>query len=216
MTRVVVSGNQAGQDGGGIFGLFDSFPQLTNVLISGNKASGDGGGIAFQRASVPQTRVFTNVTITGNDAGDDGGGIFKGGNVELRNTIIWNNRDESGSLTQDASMSGFSTSDIEVNNSLVQGFGAIELPGSGTLDGTTGANNPMFRDRVDPSGAPSQAGNLRLQQDSPVRNQGNNSFVAGVGTDLDGEARIFGETVDLGPYEGTDLIFADGFEDSGF
>jgi len=55
-----------------------------------------------------------------------------------------------------------------------------------------------------------------LQQDSPVRDQGNNIFVAGIDTDLDGAARIFGGTVDLGPYEGTDLIFADGFEDSGF
>ena len=216
MTRVVVSGNQAGQDGGGIFALFDSAPQLTNVLISGNKAIGFGGGIAFQRSSSTLTRLFTNVTITGNDAGSRGGGIFKPGNVELRNTIIWNNRDQSGTVTQDASMSDFFTSSIEVNDSLVQGFGANELPGTGALDGTTGANNPMFRDPVDPSGLSSLAGNLRLQQDSPVRDRGNNSFVAGIDTDLDGEARIFGGTVDLGPYEGTDLIFADGFEGSEF
>ena len=49
-----------------------------------------------------------------------------------------------------------------------------------------------------------------------MRDQGNNTFVTGIATDLDGEARIFGGIVDLGPYEGTDLIFSDGFEDSGF
>lgn len=215
MTRVVVSGNQAGGEGGGIYALFDSAPQLTNALISGNKAIGFGGGIAFQSGST-QTRTFTNATITGNDAGERGGGIFKPGNVELRNTIIWNNRDSSGAGTQAASMSDFFDSDIEVNESLVQAFAADELPGSGALDGTSPANNPLFRNAVNPSGAPTLAGDFRLQLDSPVRDRGRNAFVSGIDTDLDGEARIFGGVVDLGPYEGTDVLFADGFEDAGF
>ncbi len=45
-------------------------------------------------------------------------------------------------------------------------------------------------------------------------NQGDNSFITGVSTDLDGFARIIDGTVDLGPYEfGSDLfIFRDRFE----
>ena len=212
MTRVVVSGNQAGQDGGGIFAVFDSAPQLTNALISGNKATGFGGGIAFQSGST-QTRVFTNTTITGNDAGSRGGGIYKPNDVELRNTIIWNNRDQSGTGTQDASMSDFFSSSIEVNDSLVQGFGANELPGTGALDGTTNANNPQFITSISPIGAPNAGGNLRLQDSSPLIDAGNDTWVSGFTTDLDGLDRITGSSVDLGAYEtGNDVLFQDRFE----
>ena len=174
----------------------------------------------YNQGGTDGERIFTNVTMTGNLAmggGGRGGGIDRPIDMVLRNTIIWNNQDESGIGTAESSIDDFfSSSIIEVSNSLLQGYSEDFFFDSNNLDGTDSANNPLFRDAVDPSGAPSLAGNLRLQQDSPVRNQGNNSFVAGVGTDLDGEARIFGGTVDLGPYEGTDLIFADGFEDSDF
>src|SRR5262249_6647860 len=43
-------------------------------------------------------------------------------------------------------------------------------------------------------------GNLRLQADSPCINAGNNSFVVGT-TDVDGNPRIAGGTVDIVAYE---------------
>jgi hypothetical protein len=47
-----------------------------------------------------------------------------------------------------------------------------------------------------------------------VINQGDNGFITGVATDLDGFIRIVDGTVDLGPYEfGSDVfIFRDRFE----
>src|SRR5262249_34532127 len=45
--------------------------------------------------------------------------------------------------------------------------------------------------------------NLRLQADSPCINAGNNDYVTST-TDLDGNARISGGTVDMGAYE---LVF---------
>src|SRR5699024_4936446 len=147
----------------------------------------------------------------GSDAGTRGGGIFKANDVELRNTIIWNNRDQSGIGTPDSSMSDFFSSTAPVSNdSLVQGFSASELPGSGALDGTTGANAPQFIQSVSPVGAPGSGGDLRLDSGSPLIDAGNNAWVASIPTDLDGLSRIVGARVDLGPFEsGNNVIFRD-------
>jgi len=218
LTNAVFIGNEATDFGGGMYTQTDDTPfTIINALFSGNLAE-FGGGLYNQAGLDEGNRILINVTMSGNRASRRGGGIDRPvGGMIFRNTIIWNNQDESGIGTAEATMDDFfSSSIIEVSNSLLQGYLAGEFPGSDNLDGSNSGNNPLFRDAVNPGGAPSLAGNLRLQQDSPLRDQGNNSFVAGVDTDLDGEARIFGGTVDLGPYEGTDLIFADGFEDSGF
>ena len=63
------------------------------------------------------------------------------------------------------------------------------LPTSGIGNIT---NAPLFVDQAD--------GNLRLQSNSPCINAGNNAYVAG-STDLDGNPRIVGGTVDIGAYE---------------
>ena len=214
LTNAVFVGNEATDFGGGMYTEFDTPYTLVNALFSGNLAN-LGGGL-YNQGGTDGERIFTNVTMTGNRAmgdGGRGGGIDRPIDMVLQNTIIWNNQDELGIGTARATMNG---TPVEVSNSLLQSYAADEFPGSGNLDGTLPGNNPLFISTVNPTGAPSLGGDLRLQQTSPVRDQGNNSFVAGVATDLDGEDRIFNGIVDLGPYEGTDVLFADGFEDSLF
>jgi len=210
-------GNSASDGGGGLYTQSDDTPyDLVNVLFSGNLAN-LGGGIFNQAGLAAGDRVLTNVTISGNRAQLRGGGIDRPFDMIFRNTIIWNNQDSSGIGTPEATMDDFFSGDvIEVSNSLLQGYTAGAFPGSNNLDGTISASNPDFRGAVNPAAAPTLTGNLRLRLESPVRDQGNNSFVSGVATDLDGEARVVGGVIDLGPYEGTDVLFADGFEQSGF
>jgi predicted outer membrane repeat protein len=210
-------GNSAGDGGGGMYTQSDDTPyDLVNVLFSGNLAN-LGGGIYNQAGLAAGDRVLTNVTISGNRAQLRGGGIDRPFDMRLRNTVIWNNADASGAGTPESTMDDFfSDSVVEVSNSLLQGYPAGEFPGSSNLDGTDAGNNPLFRQAVNPNGAPSLAGNLRLQLDSPVRDAGNNAFVSGIATDLDGEARVVNGIVDLGAFEGTDVLFADGFEEAGF
>ena len=62
---------------------------------------------------------------------------------------------------------------------------------SNTLN-SVGTANPLFADLP--------SGNLRLQPNSPCINAGRDSYVTSL-TDLDGNPRISGGTVDIGAYE---------------
>lgn len=99
LTRSVVTGNTAAQQGGGIWtGGINSALHLRESTITGNNATGKGGGIAAngpltaENSTISGNRseasggglyfspdvsgTFSNVTITGNTAAQQGGGIL--------------------------------------------------------------------------------------------------------------------------------------------
>ena len=206
LTNVVFSGNSADFDGGGMFNGDSSSPALTNVTFSGNSAVEDGGGMLNDDSSP----ALTNVTFSGNSAVEDGGGMYnESGSPDVRNSILWNNMDSSGTGTISATIYLTQSATITLTHSLVQD----SLPGGSWIGGSYvdgGDNidqNPMFVTPINPSDAPTTTGNLRLQTSSPAIDKGNNIYVAGVLTDLDGEARVKDgngdgtATVDMGAYE---------------
>ncbi|QIL73929.1 IPTL-CTERM sorting domain-containing protein (plasmid) [Diaphorobacter sp. HDW4B] len=76
-------------------GIFDNDENLTldNVVLSGNKATVDGGGLWADGFSM--TLTVRNSTITGNTSGQNGGGIYvedTGGLLLIRNSTISNNQ----------------------------------------------------------------------------------------------------------------------------
>jgi hypothetical protein len=182
------TGNQATSKGGGLYN-YESSPLLTNVYFAQNTAVYYGGGIG----SYASNSILTNVTFSGNSA-PSGAGIYNSQNShpQVRNSILWN--DTGGEIYHDPQ---FTSSTITISYSLVQGC----TPGvtwNTALCGVDGGNNvPNADPRFE-----SPNGNIyRLQISSPAINRGNNAFLNGVTTDMDGKPRIQNGTVDLGPYE---------------
>lgn len=227
LTDVIFSGNVVTGTGGGMLNITNSSPALTNTTFISNTA-GSGGGMYNQSSSSP---VLTNVSFSGNYVGSYGGGMYnlnsspfltnvtfsgnyassyKGGGMynnnnstpTIQNSILWNNRDSSGTGTITATIANDSSTTV-ISNTLVQGSGGSG-EGWNSNTGTDGGNNqdadPLFVAPVDPSTAPTTSGDLHLQTLSPAINTGDNSAVSTI-TDLDGNLRVVNGIVDMGAYE---------------
>jgi predicted outer membrane repeat protein len=218
LTSVTFSGNSADLDGGAMLNdghsSGSSSPTLINVILSGNFAGYYGGAIYNYGYGGESTPTLTNVTFSGNSAGDTGGAIYNRGETgtcspEVYNSILWNNQDKNGTGTIGATIRNNIATTI-LSHSLIQASGGSInwkldnsfVDGGGNID-----NNPMFVTPVNPSNAPTTAGNLRLKVGSPAIEAGKNAFITGILTDLDGEDRIIDGNmdgrliVDMGAYE---------------
>jgi PKD domain len=182
LNRCRLTGNScSGTAGGGAFGSV-----LNGCRIEGNSAAGAGGGACLC--------TLNNCTVTGNSSKLGGGGTCAS---TLNNCTVIGN---SGSGVLDgilnncivyfnAPFNAISSTGVEPARATLNFCCTTPLPPFGTGSIT---NPPLFLDQV--------GGNLRLQQNSPCINAGNNSYVAAA-TDLDGNPRTAGGTVDIGAFE---------------
>ncbi len=97
-----ISGNTAEiGPGGGIDGA--NFLSIANITISGNQAGNNGGGISFGQGSGGDTLIVNSSTITQNTTNGNGGGIFSrladpsDDLISINNTIIAQNFDNDSS-----------------------------------------------------------------------------------------------------------------------
>jgi hypothetical protein len=182
----VLRNNSAGLDGGGVY----EPDYILNCQLNGNSAA-YGGGVFDSTTTIPSATILDS-TIAGNRATENGGGIYwpQIPDSEVINCIIYNN-------------SAPTNMNYAPTNALNTGFGGYQ-PGASyccTIPlplAAPGQNNSNFTN--DPAFVNPAAGDFHLQSYSPCINSGTNASVVG-STDLDGNPRIVGGTVDMGAYE---------------
>jgi len=154
-----------------------SLPTLTNCSFSGNSAVHGGGMWNYLHASP----TLTNCILWGDSASDSDNEVFNSSN----------------------STPNFYYCDIEGSNGSGMSWD-INL-------GNDGGNNidvdSLYVDEPDPASAPTAEGDLHIKAGSPCIDSGNNTAVAGVSTDFEGDSRIIDgdedgtDTVDIGADE---------------
>ena len=186
VTNSTISENSASY-GAGIYIRHDDTFTLTNSMILENSAS-DGGGIYTSgRLTVASSTIF------GNTASSSGGGINSTGTTELYNTIVAKNSNEIYLRSTGTTLAGS-------NNFIGDGSGQTSLINGvdGNIVGTSESPiDPMFAEWSE------DAITLRIPlPGSPVLNKGNNAYAVGE-TDILGNPRISGGSIDIGAIEGT-------------
>jgi hypothetical protein len=201
LNNCTLSGNSASYYGGGaessilntctltrnsahLYGGGAESGTLNNCTLIGNSASSTGGGtdgatlnnctLTGNSASYgggTSNGKQINCTLSSNSALNSGGGAWYG---TLNNCIVYYNTATSGTNYQGSSFSYSCTIPFPTN-----GFRNI-------------SNEPLFVN--------SAGGDYHLSSNSPCINSGYNAYVT-TSTDLDGNPRIVGGTVDIGAYE---------------
>ncbi len=196
LTNCLVANNSAGH-GGGANSCF-----LTNCVVSGNLASDSQGGGGAALSTLFNCIVTANRATVG--LGGGGGNDCTFNNCVVSSNSAPNSSGAYGSTLNNCTIVGHTNSYAiyactlrnsviyyNTTNFLVGVFSnccTVPLP-SGAANFT---NAPLFANLA--------LGDFHLQTNSPCINAGNNRYVT-TPTDLDGNLRIQGGTVDLGAYE---------------
>jgi len=185
LVNVCLQSNTATQSDGGGMILYHASPLMRNVLVADNTAPAKAGGIHFDAANP----VMENLTVVSNSAAHGGGlNVSYSSAPVLRNSIIWGNSPQQVEFDD----WWFAMALTVEYSDLQGGLAAIETHGLGPvhwLDGNISAD-PVFGDA-----------NGRLSGISPCLNTGLAQPWMAAETDLDGQPRVCGASVDMGAFE---------------
>ena len=188
LTGDSMTGNTASSNGGGLYSSVGEFTG-TNVLLADNTAT-NGGGV-YQSGALS---YLYNATVAKNTA-KFGGGVYNTTRLYLTNTIVAENTAEDGVDVWTADGSDTRTM---LRSTLVRDAShltGIDVYASGSTNKVGTASAPINAGFVNSSKA-----DYHLTSSSVAVNAGNNGLVT-VNVDLDGNARIVNDLVDLGAYE---------------
>jgi hypothetical protein len=195
--------------GGGIY--YDGYTSLIllNTIIANNRCTGStrsGGGVYGNYASSSLLRnclVVANTTTNAAGVNGTGDGLQFYGSATLENCTVANN----GGQGIDRQSGGYT---VTVTNSIVWGNGDdiydsqgggsyVKLGYSNIEDGDSNGVNGCFS--LNPLFANTNAFDYRLTSKSPCINNGTNQVWIAMASDLDGNKRLQGNSVDMGAYE---------------
>lgn len=132
----ISDGSVPGGDAAGI--LNSGTLTLTNVVLSGNSASINGGGIVNNSGS---TLTITNSTLSGNSTSNDGGGVFNNGTLTITNsTFSGNSTGSGGAIFNEFNRTMTIINSTLSSNSAVVG-GGIYNAGTANISFTTMSGN---------------------------------------------------------------------------
>lgn len=238
LTNVTFQNNEAVSHGGGMYNNSPTDTQLRNVVFHGNESDFAGGGMANTEGASP---LLVNVLFTANSAATRGGGMV---NTLQSNPLLYNGTFTRNLAPDGGGMANTMGSTPELVNSLLWGNFAttgegnefystdnswpirqFNLHANGPDDfyveaGIIPACNQCVHS--DPLFADAPGGNYRLEAASPAVDAGDPDtdpalFPGGAPgpVDLDGQARFWGDLIDIGAYEWqppSDGLFSDRFE----
>jgi hypothetical protein len=180
LSNCTLSGNSGADGGGAIFCV------LNRCILTNNSAFSGGGA---------SNSKLNNCLVVGNKSSESGGGIngdTYNATVLINCTVIGN----TAGMSPGGVSGGCAISNCIVYYNIPDNGSGVSMSSCCTTPLPTGigiiTNAPLFANL---------AGNdFHLQSNSPCINAGNNSYVTN-NTDLDGNPRIVGGTVDIGAYE---------------
>ena len=209
--------NGVSSEGGGA--IFFETATVTQCTFTNNETTNDGGGAYFDIVG-----TVINSTLYNNTAHNRGGGIFVRFDVNnpfpLQNSILMGNTAADAASGHQVYVNNTSAANVvNIQHNLIEGGADPAGTDQGVVYVTPGSGNITEAGTVDESDATVvfasiMAANekyLRLATGSPAVNAGNNDYLNNgtpgntaddITTDLAGETRIQGGTVDLGAYEG--------------
>ncbi|MBX3381036.1 MAG: hypothetical protein KF805_13160 [Phycisphaeraceae bacterium] len=193
--------NDAATAGGAIRAYGDM--SMTNTAIWGNSAPQNGGALYISGTNVDLT--VKNCTIVGNQSTSGTGGLraLSGAKIDMRNSIAIGNTGP-GLMVPTVKQINTSSGSQSVSYSCVTpDFGNVVIAGVGNIGG-----NPAFANYNGPDGIPGNMDDdLRLTNNSPCVDTGNNLDIQNVSFDIEDHNRIvdgdlnLSLVVDMGAFE---------------
>ncbi|QOJ13240.1 MAG: hypothetical protein HRU75_00700 [Planctomycetia bacterium] len=184
--------NWAGSNGGAINSTA-GHTRLVNCLFTKNTSqSGSGGAVQFFGANVEGE--MRNCTLYGNTAAFAGGmSVQSGADYFVTGSSYYNNTDTSGNPLERQQIRTTSNGTVTVSCSLVHGWTAAGIGGTGNFTG-----NPLFMNPLGPDG---QLGttddDFRLQMNSPCLDYASSLLLPRDTADTDGD----GDTNEMTPWD---------------
>lgn len=209
ITHNIISNNTSNNMGGGIYcyAAGASIGEISNNIISNNLETTNfgGGGVAFVYSDIP----MNNNTISNNSAQTGGGILFYSSNPHVQNNIVWGNT----SVTNGNQVYFFDepADPNFYNNNIEGGQGAFGVNSNVFYLGTYANNinsDPQFNAPSAGSGNAfnGSTANWTLQQTSPCIDGGSIQNITYPATDIAGNPRLAGSSIDIGAHEGVGLI----------